>query len=184
MEKNNLNTLSTGNSTISYDQSALEALQKKDISVRDCINYITNQPLQFSTQPTTIPIINVAQDGQLFVDNKPLSELINIPMGKVSDGYHTFDELYEHRVVLFMTLCRVLSYGYKNAPVWKSQVHSDGSTWAGWFIMGINDVAGAQITYHLPMSKWEDCWFAPTLEKAPDFDGHTSNDVLERLKTI
>lgn len=28
--------------------------------------------------------------------------------GEVSDGYHTFNELYDHRIKLFITLCRVI----------------------------------------------------------------------------
>ena len=43
---------------------------------------------------------------------------------------------------------------------------------------------GEQMTYHLPMSKWDECNFANTLDKAPDFDGHTSQDVLERIKNL
>lgn len=101
----------------------------------------------------------------------------------ISDGYHTFGELYEHRIDLYVTLCRVLSWEHNNL-VWKTKVHSDGSVWDGWFLLGINKVMGNQLTYHLPMSKWEECAFAETLEKAPNFDGHTSQDVLSRLKSI
>ena len=69
-------------------------------------------------------------------------------------------------------------------PVWRSKNHSDGEPAFGgtWFVLGINKEKGKQITYHLPMSKWDETDFAETLEKAPEFDGHTSQDVLERLK--
>lgn len=40
------------------------------------------------------------------------------------------------------------------------------------------------ISYHLPLSKWDECAFANEFEKAPEWDGHTSNDVLERLKQL
>jgi hypothetical protein len=50
--------------------------------------------------------------------------------------------------------------------------------------MGIFIDKGSQITYHLPINRWEDTEWAETLEKAPEFDGHTSSDVLERLKKI
>ncbi len=109
----------------------------------------------------------------------------------VSDGYHTFGELYEHRIQLYIQLCKIYAYGYNEGlggpfhnPVWKSEVHSDGSSWEGWFLLGIERVHGHQITYHLPMSKWKECEFADTLDKAPDFDGHTSQDVLQRLKNL
>ena len=99
------------------------------------------------------------------------------------DGYHSFDELYDHRVTLFIALCRI---GAKigRANIWRSKLHSDGSSFAGWFVLGIHKGIGKQITYHLPLSKWEETGFAETLEKAPEFDGHTPDDVLERLSTL
>lgn len=97
----------------------------------------------------------------------------------ISDGYHTFGELYEHRIILYMALCREISNFSMN--VWKTQVHSDGSVWDGWFLLGINSDPGTQITYHLPMSKWDQCTWANPIEKAPPFDGHTSEDVLKRI---
>ena len=108
---------------------------------------------------------------------------------EVSDGYHTFDELYEHRIVLFIALCKILyadpqyQTGQK-ADIWRSKLHSDGTSFDGWFIMGIGRNKGEQITYHLPISKWDETEFAETREKAPEFDGHTSDDVLERLKNL
>lgn len=111
-----------------------------------------------------------------------------------SDGYHTFTELYDHRIILYITLCRTffeLMCAASNShttkfenPIWRSAKHSDESSYDGWFILGINKEKGNQITYHLPMSKWEDTEFARTLDKAPEYDGHTSNDVLERIKNL
>lgn len=106
----------------------------------------------------------------------------------ISDGYHTFGELYEHRITLFIALCRLLKFEYKlqvdGKGVWKSKVHHDGSTWDGWFIMGILTVPGQQISYHLPMKYWDDTDFATTLDKAPEWDGHTPADVIKRLNTL
>ena len=109
--------------------------------------------------------------------------------GKLSDGYHTFDELYEHRIVLFITLCKILLHDPQYQTGQKSHVcpslqHSDGSSFNGWFVMGIGKERGEQITYHLPMSKWDETDFAPTLDFAPNFDGHTSDDVLKRLSAL
>lgn len=104
------------------------------------------------------------------------------------DGYHTFDELYEHRIELFITLCYFFIQGktsYDGRNVWISKLHSDGSKFDGWFIMGIAKEKGNQITYHLPMQYWERCVkFSQELEKAPEFDGHTSDDVLVRIKDL
>ena len=100
----------------------------------------------------------------------------------VSDGYHTFGELYEHRITLYMALAKQLS-GCAG-DVWKSELHSDGSRFDGWFVLGIGRDPGDQITYHLPEKHWDECAFAETLTQAPDFDGHTPADVLERLKRL
>jgi len=102
----------------------------------------------------------------------------------VNDGYHTFDELYKHRIELYIALC-CLAENYTGNFVWKSENHHDGSNMEGWFIMGIGTQDGEQISYHLPIEKWDDCEFANTFEKSPvKFDGHTSDDVLERLKYL
>ncbi len=97
------------------------------------------------------------------------------------DSYHTFTELYDHRIALYISLCDELS---RRMDVWRSKKHSDGSEWPGWFIMGINEDNGRQITYHIPESEWENTGFCSTFETAPKFDGHTSDDVLERIKTL
>jgi hypothetical protein len=69
-------------------------------------------------------------------------------------------------------------------PVWKSKFHSDGSTMEGWFVMGIFTKEGAQITYHLPMTEWDNTSFAPARDLAPTWDGHTAEDVLKRLRAL
>ena len=73
---------------------------------------------------------------------------------------------------------------YGNSSVWRSKTNGDGTIWDGWFVMGIGKDAGKQITYHLPLSRWEETDFANTLDQAPEFDGHSSQDVLERLKQL
>lgn len=118
----------------------------------------------------------------------------------VSDGYHTMDELYEHRIALWIAHCKLYSkleraLGEKDLAegrvpipkqVWRSKNHSDGEPafGGGWFVLGLGRVKGGQLTYHLPIEKWEETGFAVTLPKAPEFDGHTSADVLERLRKL
>ena len=130
----------------------------------------------------------------------PNEKWINDEIGKlddannISDGFHTFGELYEHRITLWIALCRVIeskngdyevSHNMREeVKVWRSKLHSDGSSFEGWFVLGIGEEKGKQITYHLPMSKWDNCSFAQTLDKAPAFDGHSSQDVLERIKNL
>ncbi len=99
----------------------------------------------------------------------------------ISDGYHTFGELYDHRIELFIALCRILSFPTAYAKkIWKCQIEN------GWFIMGINTEKGKQITYHLPASKWDETDFCTHIlgKEKYFFDGHTSADVLKRLKEL
>lgn len=108
---------------------------------------------------------------------------MNLPAnaGELSDGYHTFDELYAHRIELWIQLCAAKRH---TLPVWRSLAHSDGSEINGWFVLGMQEDEGTQMTYHLPISRWDDCTFANDLERAPEYDGHTSADVLKRLKNL
>lgn len=106
---------------------------------------------------------------------------------QVSDGYHTMDELYEHRIILFITLLRILHHwsGSRTQQLWCSKYHSDGTWLDGWFVAGIGREPGKQITYHLPVKYWDEVikW-AEYESRAPEWDGHTSADVLERLKKL
>ena len=105
-----------------------------------------------------------------------------------SDGYHTFKELYEHRVTLYIALCKSrnewhIDNGSKQF-VWRSKYHSDGELCFGTgteFVLGIHKGKGKQITYHIPVERWEETNFAETLNIAPEWDEHSSEDVLERL---
>jgi hypothetical protein len=112
---------------------------------------------------------------------KPVKVTLDGKTGNISDGYHTFDELYEHRVTLFIMLCRHID---EATPVWRSKVHSDGTSIKGFFLLGIAKRKGAQISYHLPMGHWDDTAFAETLDRAPAWDSHTPQDVLRRLKRL
>lgn len=121
---------------------------------------------------------------------KEINELIaSMPAGyskgEISDGFHTIDELYAHRIELFIALLRHYStHPLVKNLVWRSTHHSDGTSYDGWFVLGIYTEPGKQITYHLPMNKWEDCRFANARLSAPEWDGHTAEDVLERLKKL
>lgn len=108
--------------------------------------------------------------------------------GDIFDGYHTFDELYEHRIQLFLALCAQIARQPYEAggryQIWRAKKHYDGHEYDGWFVMGIGTKPGEQITYHLPDARWEEADFGLTLEHAPEWDGHTPADVVERLKHL
>lgn len=95
--------------------------------------------------------------------------------GETSDGYHTFNDLYEHRHALFLALASL-------TDSWMSKKHHDESEMEGWFIAGIRLKEG-DISYHLPMRLWNTFSKGAfvVLPKAPPRDGHTSKDVIDRL---
>lgn len=97
-------------------------------------------------------------------------------IGEVSDGYHTFNELYDHRIALFIVL--MLSHPELS---WRSEMHADGSKMEGWFIAGMHLPTG-DITYHLPMKYFYSMPGIKILDQAPEWDGHTPDDVVKRLR--
>lgn len=106
-----------------------------------------------------------------------LSQLDKVDdIGEISDGYHTFNSLYNQRLCLFAALVKA----YKD-KAWKSRLHHDGEPCfgGGWFIVGITTPAG-DYTYHYELKDWNmfDC---KVLDKAPEWDGHTDKDVSRVL---
>ena len=97
--------------------------------------------------------------------------------GDVSDGYHTFNELYEHRHALFLALINCTS-----ASSWMSKLHDDGTSMEGWFIAGVKTPCG-MVSYHLPDRLWDAAFKAGAfkVDRAPKWDGHTAADVVNRL---
>lgn len=100
-----------------------------------------------------------------------MSKTFKIVGDDLSDGYHTFDELYEHRCLLFINLCLEL----RHDAYWRPH-------YEGWPLLGLRTNVG-QITYHVPER------FLPLFEGkiergGPAWDGHTSADVIERLQAL
>ena len=95
--------------------------------------------------------------------------------GETSDGYHTFNELYHHRAVLFSVICNT----YKDIS-WKSKRHDDGTMYDGMFIVGIETPNG-QATYHYDIEPYWDMFDVKELEYAPKWDGHTPEEAIERI---
>jgi len=105
--------------------------------------------------------------------------------GTTSDGYHTFDELYDFRMVYNAALFN--EWGRQGKyDVHKSERHNDGELCfgGGWFIVSAMLPTGL-ISNHYPVSKLEQFADVPTVYKASFvYDGHTSKDVLDRLKGL
>lgn len=114
-----------------------------------------------------------------------LKELINILLDEmrkggvsrkdISDGYHTFDELYYHRMILFSLLLN------SHPEIsWKSKKHHDGTMFDDEsFICGIETPKG-QYTYHYHLKFWNN-FRVKELEFAPEYDGHKPSDITRLL---
>lgn len=118
---------------------------------------------------------NLSQIIKYVGDNEILL-VVEGDIDNVSDTYHTIDELYSHRIILFIALMKA----HKDLS-WKSRKHANGeNAYQGWFVAGIHTPEG-DISYHIPNRYWDTLDSIKTLEMAPFFDGHTSLDVLHRL---
>ena len=104
--------------------------------------------------------------------------------GRVSDGYHSFDDLYNHRIHIYIALAKAQAADPSGPEVWRSEKNAEGDKWEGWFLLGIGTRPGEQITYHLPMKYWDLCTFAQAIESPLFYDKHTSEDVLKRLLSL
>ena len=95
--------------------------------------------------------------------------------GETSDGWHTFNELYHHRALLFSVIVR-------NYPdmCWKSKKHHTGDMYEGMFIVGI-DTPDGQASYHYDIEPYWDMFDCEELEFAPEWDRHTPEQAIERI---
>lgn len=110
-----------------------------------------------------------------------------VDTNKVSDGYHTFEELYEFRKVYNAALFNEWGKSeiLRDYYVHKSWRHHDGELCfgGGWFIV-VAKLPTGQISNHYEAKDWS-LFNIPEEEKALfEFDGHTPQDVLARLKAL
>ena len=94
----------------------------------------------------------------------------------LSDGFHTFRQLYYQRMMLFASIVK-----QNKERAWKSLRHEDGELCfgGGWFIVGVDTPEGSY-TYH-----YEDNYYSlfdcKELERGKHWDGHTEKDVTRLL---
>jgi hypothetical protein len=104
-------------------------------------------------------------------------------MKNVSDGYHTFEDLYAHR----RALTAVLAASAASAgDSWRSKRHhpEDSPMFDGSFIVGINLPLQGMITYHYNLEHWDDFAAVPELEHAPKWDGAGPDETVSRLLAV
>ena len=103
--------------------------------------------------------------------------------GDTSDGYHTFDELYEHRALLLINwLLEVIDPfaddNQKEVPCWVADHYP------GWDLVFYNSAVG-QVSYHIarylrPLYEGK----FKQVQSNDEFDGHVAKDVAFRLKSL
>lgn len=103
-------------------------------------------------------------------------------MGEVSDGYHTFNELYRYRMLYNAAFFNLLARNGQ-VEVCKSRRHSDGEKCFGsddWFIVMAMLPTG-QVSNHYESKYW-DLFDVPERETSFEYDGHTPNEAADRLE--
>lgn len=97
----------------------------------------------------------------------------------LSDGYHSFKDLYEHRLALTAALFNTLAKEH-NVQVHKARYHHDGGGFPGYFIV-VAELPTGTISYHYENKDW-DKFHILAYESSPvPFDGHTADDTIKRL---
>jgi hypothetical protein len=97
--------------------------------------------------------------------------------GDISDGYHTFDELYEHRCLLFLL--------FVTGQDLMGAAYAVLEHYEGWDLITYDSPEG-QISYHVS-TKYRHLWSGTLMEipiERHKFDGHTPTDVVMRMMGI
>lgn len=144
---------------------------------------IINKPIWSNRDNCIRYELEADTDSFYFVNElQPYKEETMEDKGNISDGYHTFNELYEYRLLynasMFNELAKQGLY-----DVHKSKLHSDGTIPFGdenWFIVQAELPTG-QISNHYEIKDW-DLFQVPVKEKANPYDGHSPQDVAKRLR--
>jgi len=120
-------------------------------------------------------------DKNIFICGIPELPIAKDIIGTYSDGFHTYNELYEFRKLYNAALFNVLA-DRNDCEIVKSYRHSDGELCfgGGWFIVTATLPTG-QVSNHYKNEDW-DLFHCKEVEMAPVWDGHTATDVLTRLK--
>lgn len=116
-----------------------------------------------------------------------------IETSNITDKWHTFGDLYNHRMAFTIALCnainllnidKLLIEGREDPKVYcyKSKRHHNNEKdpmFEGSFIVVIES-PGGQISYHYDLEEWDKFKVEERYEPNP-YDGHTPDDTIVRL---
>lgn len=117
------------------------------------------------------------------IDNLISTDLTDV----ISDGYHTFGDLYNHRMILTKTIAymfkdieTVNEKLYKVQPiVYRSKKHAltdPNEMFEGYFIVVFRSPEG-DFSYHYRLEHWDEFDFLHEEPRAGKYDGHTPDDI-------
>lgn len=129
----------------------------------------------------TGPIADEDWEGLTRAD-KPVRQMVfkDAAPTDTSDGYHTFDELYDHRRALTAVIAGYAAV--QEGAAWRSKTHhpDDDPMFEGYFVVWIALDTGP-ISYHYELKYWDDFAAVPELPHAKKWDGATPADSVTRL---
>lgn len=134
-----------------------------------------------SSKPSEEQLDQMNQAFKLFTNPEYVLEFkkrYNIHTKQITDGHHSFEDLYDHRrklSAIIFTLAREYA--------WKSKQHEDGTMFDGDFIVGVSIPNVGDYSYHYKLTFWDE-FDVPIVAKAPKYDGHQPEDIDRLLNLI
>ena len=121
------------------------------------------------------------KNGDLEMLDKIRKELRLSEIGEISDGYNSFNELYEQIAILFAMVVNT----HKDKS-WKSWKHHDGSYCSEdpneLFLVGIDTPSG-QFSYYFEADYYP-LFMCEKVDYAPEYDGHVTEDISRLFSLI
>lgn len=169
-----------------------DILDKNQTRIRNCCSCFTEDDLELEEEVKEDclihcnGILNHKCSGEkccncnhIFSKQKSLEDL-EVGDENTSDGYHTFKELYEFRMLYNALAFNELAKN-KEYKVHKSKKHNTGEECfgGGWFIV-IAYLPSGQISNHYELKDWH-LFQCEEKELADEWDGHTSQEVVKRI---
>lgn len=177
------NAYKTPNLYMNKDSSEKEYFDKiKTLTLFRIENKLSDKPDGYKDMIGSITLFHDTASSVEEAINKFTKDGV-MDAGQVSDGWHTFDELYEFRKLYNAALFNEWAFHGENS-VHKSRKHHDGTIPFGdsdWFIVCAKLPTGL-ISNHYRMKDW-DLFKIPDYGRALfEYDGHTAQDVAKRIQ--
>lgn len=159
----------------------LDEIREKDKDYQQ--NMLELEELRYHRQD----YIRCMERSQLILDNMKtlyVNARADKSLDELSDGYHTFKQLYDQRALLLAVLMSTDYNGENIFHCWKSLKHNDPNfpMYEDMFIVGgtLPHVYNGDFTFHIDIGWWYK-FKVEILDKAPEYDGHSVEDVMDRI---